>query len=151
MAFLKKVIRENINRLNFLRGLRISISFWLDRKKEEVMTKERLIARNDGVFLRKYQPPKIKSKIFVRFKFWKQIRNQNKIINKCSSNFKNQTFVLFMLVAIVDAIVIDYLCLFYMRINLCTLLISCTHVRHSLNVVTHLVGQLKCVTAYFCR
>jgi len=27
----------------------------LNRKKEEVMTKERLIARNDGVFLRKYQ------------------------------------------------------------------------------------------------
>ncbi len=52
-----------------------------------------------GFFLRKYQPLKIKSIVFVRFKFWKQIWNKNKIINRTSfsSNFKYQTFLLFML------------------------------------------------------
>jgi len=70
-----------------------------------------------GFYLRKFQPLKIKSIFFVRFKFLKQIWHQNKIINrKCSSDFKFQTFVLFMMGAIIDAI-IALLSMYYLHIN----------------------------------
>jgi hypothetical protein len=46
---------KNTNRLHFWRGLRISISFWLNRKKEVVMTKRRLIAiKLIGSYMRIY-------------------------------------------------------------------------------------------------
>jgi hypothetical protein len=46
---------KNTNRLHFWRGLRISISFWLNRKKEVVMAKRRQIAiKLIGSYMRIY-------------------------------------------------------------------------------------------------
>jgi hypothetical protein len=91
---------KNTNRLHFWRGLRIFISFWFNQKKRSRYDQKKANSYKAlkfehahlhvfhwtvGFFLHQYQPLKIKSIVFVRFKFWKQIWNQNKIMNRTVS------------------------------------------------------------------
>ena len=88
---------KNTNRQHFWRGLRISISFWFNKKKRSRYDQKKANSYKAlkfehahlhvfnwtvGFFLHQYLPLKIKSIVFVRFKFWKQIWNQNKIMNR---------------------------------------------------------------------